>query len=700
VLKYCRYAPIFNKKKKNFDYQFGGALMKTSVHGITAAAVTLAAALSLTVIGPHRAYAAPHVTQGDSNLAVTVLSPTPRSTFGGAKPVEISAFYQGSYGNQVTTIDLLVDGVPAASKKLDAPEIRGVISFLVDASALSSGTHRIVIRATGADGEIVSAKSSFIFQAPAVEDQGTTSVAAPATDGSTAPPELSFINPSINGQVSGTIKIELNAQDSTGKNPYVSLFIDRAFKTLKNYPPYEFEWDTTGYSNGYHTIDAFGYDDEQNVGHAKSLRLFVNNPGGRTERRTDLKDAAPAVKSVLKTPAAMPARAKAAMPGAAMLASSGNSSTKIALPVMMAKLDDLSADTMDSALTPGLSNPFLSNQPTASMTMKKAIAPLKPTQAKSALPSATMMASVPVSTQRPSITQLASNSDLTSETSKLSMTPGLSNPFVSSAATHPSVAPAAIASQPSNTNNTAQPVLMAKSDLTTDTAHLQVAPGMSSPFITAKTATVARAQVKTAPSVTDGTLAVTDSVASTNVGQSTSLMQISDARLPANDLSSPYMIAPKLYTNLPGNNMVIVSASPLQSAHTVRVHTAGTGNLLRSKGQTSVLFNNTVLRLDRPIAEQGHIMFSPLRQIFEFQGGTLDWLPDSNSVHAVSSSKDILLTLGQKHMTVNKTAILLPSAPYLATGRTMVPFSFFSQAMDMDVQYDQSNGHVLITSKK
>ena len=137
--------------------------MKTSIHGVTVAAAALAAALSVTVAGPHRAYAAPTaVTEGD--LGITLLSPAPHSTFSGAKPVEIDAFYQGTDTNQITEVDLYIDGVRAASKSLTAPEERGVISFLVDSSALAGGAHSIVVRAVAADAEVISVKGSFTYQ--------------------------------------------------------------------------------------------------------------------------------------------------------------------------------------------------------------------------------------------------------------------------------------------------------------------------------------------------------------------------------------------------------------------------------------------------------------------------------------------------------------------------------------------------------
>ncbi len=277
------------------------------------AAAVLAATLGLSLLGPHRAFAAPHpslASAGANDLGVTILSPDPNVPLSGVKPVEISAFYQGSPSNQIVAIELFIDGAKAATKTLDAPETRGVVSFLVDAGQIAAGAHQIVVRATAADQEVQSVKSRFTFNGmdPGVvpltspNTGGLTTPAAPTLSGG-LPPTLRLFSPSPDGRVQGTVTLRVEASDPSGKAPYISLFIDKTFKTLRNYAPYEFEWDTTAYSNGYHTIEAYGYNDTPSVGHAKTLRLYVNNPGGETGIRHDLLDAAPVVKPIRRVSA-------------------------------------------------------------------------------------------------------------------------------------------------------------------------------------------------------------------------------------------------------------------------------------------------------------------------------------------------------------------------------------------------------------
>ena len=275
--------------------------------GLTGTAV-LASALGMSLLGPHRAFAAPHqfsAVPAAADLGVTILSPDPHTPLAGVKPVEISAFYQGSPANQIIAIELFIDGAKAATKMLDAPETRGVVSFLVDAGQISAGAHQIVIRATAADQEVSSAKSRFTFNGmdpgvtPLAMPSPTTAPTTPPTDPSLSsglPPTLRLLSPSPDGKVQGVMTLRVEASDPSGKAPYISLFIDKTFKTLRNYAPYEFEWDTTAYSNGYHTVEAYGYNDTASVGHAKTLRLYVNNPGGETGIRRDLLDAPKAVK--------------------------------------------------------------------------------------------------------------------------------------------------------------------------------------------------------------------------------------------------------------------------------------------------------------------------------------------------------------------------------------------------------------------
>ena len=603
--------------------------MKFSIKGLTGAATLLAAALGLNLLGPHRAYSAPgNLTQpGESDLGVTILSPDPRVPLEGFKPVEISAFYQGSPGNQIVAIELYLDGIKAAAKSLDVPETRGVVSFLVDAGQLSAGTHKIVVRATSADQEVKSARSAFVFgmgsggSQPLSSEQpsGISAFASPTRPAisSGEAPSLRMINPSEDGKVRGVVTLHLEATDASGKSPYVSLFIDKTFKTLRNYAPYEFEWDTTAYPNGYHTIEAYGYNDSPNVGHSKTIRLYVNNEGGNTSIRHDLLDGAAkpaAVRAVKSMAAAMPRKVL------------GRPAPQ-RRPALMA--------TVQSAPRAEASTRAILRQMAKAEAAALHFGPLN-----FASPNAAVQ---------------------------------LSSPFV---AETPVKKP------------------------------LQAPKQNFKPMPVAATATVKPITVdpNTAP------------LAAVPVKHLTAkrmrITQMATLRLPSSALASPFLVTPyaapaaampriQIGSYFAEVHLARAAIKPVMKMHPLRVHfPSSMGSLLRSVGQTSVLFNHTTVKLDRPLSVQNSILFGPLRQIFESGGGTLTWQARTGTVHAKNATKDILITIGKSQAQINSKTVDLDGKPYLLTGRTMVPLSFVTAAMDADVQYDAATGHLMITSRK
>lgn len=272
-------------------------------HTMLKTKVAASAALLALAVAPTVANAAPEKAPANSEgVYVTILSPTPGSSYDGTKQVEVSAFYQASMNDGgVTTLELYIDGREAAKKSLDSPEARGVVSFLIDPTILSSGKHHIVVRAAAADAEVNSAATELSVT------NDNDSLGNAGGDIQSTPPQLFIASPAPDATVAGTVKIKVNAHDDSGKPPYVSLFIDHAFKTLRNYPPFTFDWDTTRVANGYHTIEVYGYNDAQQVGHAEPMRVLVNNPGGNTIVRHDLSDT---VKTPAKKMASAPAKAK------------------------------------------------------------------------------------------------------------------------------------------------------------------------------------------------------------------------------------------------------------------------------------------------------------------------------------------------------------------------------------------------------
>ena len=455
---------------------------------------------------------------------------------------------------------------------------------------------------------------------------------------------LRLFDPSENGKVQGTVTIKVRATDPSGKNPYVSLFIDKKFETLRNYAPYEFEWDTTAYPNGYHTIEVSGYNESSpNSGESKTLRLYVNNPGGETSIRQDLMDGV------------KPAKTRAPR-------------KSVGRPLPLRRPDLLTAD-------------------------ERRVDAQRPTRMASVMPRH-------IQSTREVVQHLLRGAGAL-RFGPMDAATELSAPFAAEAPAAPVL------------NESAPRLAPPRSARTLRAGGHKPLP-----------AATAAAAAAVAPDVDPNTAALADLTRSARrvSGKIARLQRMSVLRLPDSDLASPFLAAPRAQP-LPAVTVVKIAGysarmrmtermqatermthsaiKPVMRMHPLRVHLpAGLGSLLRSVGQTSVVFNHTTVRIDRPLAAREGILFGPLRQIFEQGGGTLTWESRTGIVRAKSATKDIQLTIGKNQAVINAKAVSLDGKPYLIMGRTMVPLSFVTAAMDADVQYDAATGHLLITSRK
>jgi hypothetical protein len=837
--------------------------MKSSVYGAGAAAYAVAAALSISVAGPHRAYASPspYAMAQSGDISVSLLSPAPHTSFTGAKPVEIDAFYQSNETNQITEVDLYIDGVKAAAKALTTPESRGVISFLIDASALSPGGHNIVVRATAADAEVVSVKGSFVY----VEALNTVPDAGLPTEGGDASgaPDLSITSPISDSRVEGTVRISVSAHDPNGGNPYVSYFVDRQFKTLRNYPPYDFIWDTTNLPNGLHTVEIYAYNDAQNVGPAKILRLYVNNPGGFTGIRTDLKDgispmpakiAAPilrhktqkAVARIVAKPKTiaplLPAAAvkpktiaplvpvaavkpKTIAPVLPVLTANPKTIAPV-LPVVAARhikpvlapptlaitrtsikaaqtlpiidqseavsmagqigavtqpkvttpvsaapapqktilaparlshvnitLDNSgdsteiaqSNNTIGSSFEPALSSPFKTAKPIAA-----AKATPKTTLAPPVLAQATPQTSISPKAIKPSMEIASIHIPQDTLSSPFLIAPHVAPAIVKPTTikpvmVHKTVAPVAV--KPVVTHTTIAPVtvkpvvthpVIAPVTVKPVVSHpviapVAVKPVVSHPVIAPVVVKPVVAHHAVAPAelkpvilhTTINHIAAKPVVAHRNIAPITLRPVISQIDLKPVALKpvilhlnvKPSSLRPMFMVSIPDSELnamfpaihstkSVKASGPIEVQATeirhIRVHIAATPqliNMLRCKGEMAVIIGDRVVHLDRPLTTKGSMLFGPLRQIFEFEGGELTWESSTQTVTGHSPARDITLQIGSRTAQINEKEVSLPGTPYLQRGRTMVPMQILPDVLNANMKYDPTNGHILITSK-
>jgi hypothetical protein len=204
-----------------------------------------------------------------------LLTPKPgQSVENSAFPLDIS--FESRNESPVVKAELWVDGVKWASRSLETPQLKNILSFDVDASTLIPGNHRFVVKVFSADG---------------VVSQTQVDLRVTGFDSSApAGPEMKFKAIADGQKVSGVVELLIDAKPKGGVNPYVTIYIDKQFKTLKNYPPYNYMWDTTTVPNGYHIIEAMGYLDNANATTTRRMKVYVDNAGGATEAMKSVPD--------------------------------------------------------------------------------------------------------------------------------------------------------------------------------------------------------------------------------------------------------------------------------------------------------------------------------------------------------------------------------------------------------------------------
>ncbi len=174
---------------------------------------------------------------------------------------ELSVKYSGI---AVSRVELWIAGKLFAQRVLETPVDKGVASFVVDPVYLNPGRHSAEIRVIQLDGRLTTSKLLLVVDRDSV-------VGLP----------IRIVSPTQNGDVQGKVEVNVAVNDGV-KNPYVSIYIDQKFRSLKNVPPYVFTWDTATVSNGSHMVEAMLVDSSQNVYKAAPITVMVNNPGGFT----------------------------------------------------------------------------------------------------------------------------------------------------------------------------------------------------------------------------------------------------------------------------------------------------------------------------------------------------------------------------------------------------------------------------------
>ncbi len=165
-------------------------------------------------------------------------------------------------GAHVAMVELRLNGVSYATRNVDAAQAKGETNFTLDATSLTNGDNDVDVRLYDKTGKLVGTEHSTVL----------------SDDGKKAPVYLEM--PKTGATVQGPVQISLGF----GKD-LKNIYIDNQFKSMTNTPPFEFVWDTSHDSNGWHDLEAWVVDDSSNTLKTRKVKVFVNNPGGLTVRQ-------------------------------------------------------------------------------------------------------------------------------------------------------------------------------------------------------------------------------------------------------------------------------------------------------------------------------------------------------------------------------------------------------------------------------
>ena len=171
-------------------------------------------------------------------------------------------------GATAVLVELRINGVGAATRSVSDTKASGETSFTLDLASLETGDNVVEVILYNADGKVVGSEKTTVN----VDRSGVGPV---------------FLEkPRQGATIQGPVEISLGLRQEL-KNIFVSFFIDDELMVMKNFPPYTYMWDTLRIKNGWHDVQAWVVDKNNNTFKTEKMRVFVNNPGGRTDRQGD-----------------------------------------------------------------------------------------------------------------------------------------------------------------------------------------------------------------------------------------------------------------------------------------------------------------------------------------------------------------------------------------------------------------------------
>jgi len=169
-------------------------------------------------------------------------------------------------GARATLIEFRLNGISIGTRALSGDKASGETNFTLDMKTLQPGDNEFEVRLFDKSGRPLGSEKTYVTAE--TEDSALVKIT----------------NPKLGATVQGIVDVKLGFARNMG-NVYVSFFIDNQFQAMTNASPYSFVWDTLRETNGWHEVEAWVVDENSATFKTRKVKVFINNPQGRTERR-------------------------------------------------------------------------------------------------------------------------------------------------------------------------------------------------------------------------------------------------------------------------------------------------------------------------------------------------------------------------------------------------------------------------------
>jgi hypothetical protein len=194
-------------------------------------------------------------------------------------------------GASAAMAELRLNGISLGTRELNATRQTGETNFTIDLTTLKDGDNEVEIRLYDKDGKLVGSEKTTIT----------------SEEGARGP--IYVVGPKVGSTVQGPVEIKVGFGRELS-NKYVSFFVNNQFRSMTNTAPFAYTWDTTREPNGWHELEAWVVDDQGNTFKTRKVKVFVNNPSGRTNRvNTPAPQPAMPLKTVPSVPTPKPTAA-------------------------------------------------------------------------------------------------------------------------------------------------------------------------------------------------------------------------------------------------------------------------------------------------------------------------------------------------------------------------------------------------------